>query len=140
MKAKTHTTNYYNAFIEVSEDCKAVQGQQPVSKGDSKSIAERQYELISRHPYRYTSDEVLFQVHADRNDLTTGEYEEARRVFFSRGQACLRASPLPKQYGFGIHFDQEGKMALYGRETDEYQKLLEDPDIKKVKAMRSSRK
>ncbi len=140
MKEKVYTTNYYDTFIEVSEDCKAEQGRPPVSKSGGKSVAERQYEIISRHPYRYTSDEVLFQVYADRQDLTPGEYDEARKSFFSKGQACFRASPLPKQYGFGLHFDAEGKVALYGRETDIYQQFLDNPAIKKVKGMRGSRK
>jgi hypothetical protein len=39
-----------------------------------------------------------------------------------------------------VHFNQEGKMAIYGRETLEYKEFIEDPKITKVKAMRSSRK
>lgn len=67
------------------------------------------------------------------------EYEQARAQFFSKGQACLRASPLTKTYGFGIHSNAEGKVALYGMETAAYEKLWADPNVKKVKAMRSSR-
>lgn len=59
--------------------------------------------------------------------------------FFSKGQACLRASPLTKTYGFGIHNDKNGKIALFGMETKEYQDFLKNSKIKKVKAMKSSR-
>ena len=137
---KIHTTNYFDTFIEAAEDTKAIHGIKPSPKGDKKTVAEIQYDLISKNPYKYTSDDILFQVFADRNDLTKAEYKQAREQFFSKGQACLRASPLTKIYGFGIHSDRNGKIALYGIETEEYQKLVSDPEIRKVKAMRTSRK
>lgn len=137
---KIHTTNYRDTFIEVAEDTKVTNGTIPVSKGEKKTIAELQYELLSKNPYKYTSDDILFQVFADRNDLIESEYEEARKQFFSKGQACFRTSPLTKTYGFGVHNDENGKMALYGLGTDEYQQFLNDSSIQKVKAMRTSRK
>ncbi len=135
---KIHTTNYFDTFIEASEDTKAVTGTQPPSK-DKKTVAEMQYELIVKNPYQYTSDDVLFQVYADRNELIQAEYQQARQDFFSKGQPCFRTSPLTKTYGFGIHNDIDGKIALYGIETEEYQNFVANPKIKKVKAMKSSR-
>lgn len=72
--------------------------------------------------------------------MTKSEYKQAREKFFSKGQPCFRASPLTKTYGFGVHSDKEGKVALYGMETEEYQNFLNDTKIKKVKAMRSTKK
>ncbi len=135
---KTHSTNYFNTLIETATDTKVAKGTVPPSKGN-KTIAERQYELIASAPYQYTSDDIIFQVYAERKDLTPDEYPAARTVFFSRGQACLRASPLAKNYGYGIHSNSEGKVALYGVETDEYQKFVKDDNTKKVKAMKSSK-
>lgn len=137
---KVHTTNYENTFIEVAEDSPATSGEIPKQKGDAKTIANIEFEMISSNPYKYSSDDVLFQVFADRNDLTKSEYNEARQKFFSKGQACLRASPLTKRYGWGIHNNENGKIALFGMETEEYQKLSKDKNLKIVKAMRSSRK
>ena len=135
---KTHTTNYFDTFIEVAEDTKATSGTKPPTK-INKTVAELQYEILVNQPYTYSSDDVLFKVFALRNDLTESEYEKARQDFFSKGQPCFRASPLTKTYGFGVHSSSEGKIALYGRETPEYQKYVDDPNIKKVKAMKSSR-
>ena len=135
---KIHTTNYIDTFIEVAEDTGVAKGNIP-PKRDRKTIAEMQYELIAQFPYKYTSDELLFKIYAERNTLAQEVYEEARRIFFSKGQACLRASPLPKKYGFGIHSDHEGNVALYGMETKEYLHFLNDTKIKKVKAMKSNR-
>lgn len=137
---KIHTTNYLNSFIEAAEDCPASFGEIPKIKGETKTIASAQFEIISKNPYKFTSDDVLFQVFADRNDLTKSEYTAERNQFFSKGQACLRASPLTKRYGWGIHNDKNGKIALYGIETPEYQKFLKDENLKLVKAMRTSKK
>lgn len=135
---KTHTTNYVDTFIEVAEDTKATTGTKPPSK-DKKTVAEMQYDLIANDPYQYTSDDVLFQVYADRNGLAETEYKQARAQFFSKGQPCFRTSPLAKTYGFGIHSNNEGKVAIYGMETASYQKLSTDPKVKKITAMKSSR-
>lgn len=137
---KTYTTNYFDTFIEVAEDCKVREGIRPQSNKKQRTIAEIQYELIAEYPYKYTSDDVLFWVFADRNGLTQSQYKQARAQFFSRGQACLRTSPLTKTYGFGIHFDHKGKVALHGMETEKYNEFLSDSKVKKVKAMRSSKK
>lgn len=139
IEGKIHTTNYFNTFIEVAEDYAASEAKIPVPKGDKKSIALQQYELIYQNPYKFTSDDVLFQVFADRNQIKKSDYEQSRKAYFSKGQACLRASPLTKSHGFGVHADQNGKLAIYAIGTDEYEGLLSDPEIKKVKAMRTSK-
>jgi hypothetical protein len=137
---KIHSTNYLDTFIEVADDCPNDISQIPLSKADSKSIAVMQYELLIKNPYKYTSDDILFQLFADRNDILKSEYEQARIEFFSKGQACFRASPLTKKFGFGVHADKDGKIAIFGRETKEYEQFLNDISIKKVKAMRTSKK
>lgn len=135
---KLHTTNYFDTFVEVADDTKVDCGTKPPTK-DKKTVAEMQYEMIAKNPYKYTSDDILFQVFADRNDLTKAEYKQAREQFFSKGQPCFRASPLTKTYGFGVHNDSNGKIAIYGMETNEYQIFLTDTKIQKVKAMKSSK-
>jgi hypothetical protein len=136
---KIHTTNYENAFIEVAEDCPAAGGEIPPAREDGKTIARIQYEMVSKNPYKFTSDDVLFQVFAERKELTEGELEDARKQFFSKGQACMRASPLTKRYGWGVHSDKDGKIALVPSDSAEYRKFLEDEKVPKFKAMRSSR-
>ena len=137
---KVHTTNYIDTFIEVADDCPTDISENPKSKGDKKTVAEMQFDLVLKNPYKYTSDDILFQVYADRNDLTKSEYKEAREQFFSKGQPCFRASQLTKRYGFGVHSDKDGKIAIFGRETKEYDNFVKDTKIKKVKAMKTSKK
>ena len=135
---KTHTTNYFNTLIEVAEDTKVDRGTIPPAK-DKKSVAQMQYELLNDNPYQYCSDDILFQVYVERNSIPKDEDPQAREQFFSKGQPCFRTSPLPKSYGFGIHSNGEGKIALYGMETETYQQLLSDTTVKKIKAMKSAR-
>lgn len=137
---RVQTTNYIDTFIEVADDCPTNISENPKSKGDNKTIAEMQFELVVKNPYKYTSDEILFQVYANRNHLTKSEYKEASEQFFSNGQPCFRASPLTKRYGFGIYSDKDGKVAIFGRETKEYEQFVNDAKIQKVKAMRTSKK
>ena len=138
-----HTTNYQNTFIEIAEDSKLTHGEMPPIKVDKKTVANLQFEMLYENPYKYTSDEVLFGIFATRKGFASDESDSYRMEeeahFFSKGQACFRASPLTKTYGWGIHSNEEGKIAIYGAETKEYQDFLKDDSIKKVKAMRSKR-
>ena len=136
---KIHTTNYPNTFIEIAEDCPANVGEIPPAKGEEKSVANIHFDMIRANPYKYTSDEVVFQVFALKKDLTVGEMDIERTAFFSKGQPCLRASPLGKRYGWGIHHDSEGKVAIFGADSEEYQRFLLDKTLAKTKAMRSKR-
>lgn len=136
---KVHTTNYRDTFIEIAEDCPAVAGEAPPERNGQPSVARLQFDLLRDHPYKYTSDELLFLVYATRHDLTEEELAQARVDFFSKGQPCLRASPLAKRYGWGVHSDAQERVAIYGCETAAYRSFLQNKDIKVVRAMRSGR-
>lgn len=136
---KVHTTNYENTLIEIALDCPVAKGEMPPMKGDKKSVANLQFDMLYESPYKYTSDEVLFSTFALRKEFPKSEWNEQRTAFLSKGQPCFRASPLGKRYGFGVHNDANGKIAIFGAETSEYAKLMTDPKVRKVKAMRSNR-
>lgn len=136
---KLHTTNYVNTFIEVADDCPVRQGEIPPQKEAAKSVAVLQFEALRKNPYAFTSDDLLFDIYAQKNDLADSERQEARQQFFSKGQACFRSSPLAKRYGWGVHSNTEGKLAIYGLGSPEYKQLTEDGTIKHLKAMRSKR-
>ncbi|MBR8657417.1 hypothetical protein KDH83_29285 [Achromobacter sp. Marseille-Q0513] len=130
------TTNYVDTFILASADSKARAGVAPARPG---TVAALQYGLLRDAPYRYTSDELLFEVHASRQGIDQAGRKAAWDAFFARSQACLRASPLVKQFGWGLHHDGQGKVALVGVETDAYRRLAADQALKVVPGMRSSR-
>jgi hypothetical protein len=132
------TTNYVNTFIEIAEDCPIAAAEVPPQKGEEKSVANLQFEMIMENPYKYTSDEVIFGIYALRNGIISN-LEEERATFFAKGQACLRASALTKRYGWGTHHDGEGKVALYAVESEAYKQFSEDAALKHTKGMRSKR-
>lgn len=137
---KIHTTNYTHTFIEIAEDCPATVGEIPPQKGTNRTIANIQFELLNKNaPYSLTSDDVLFQTYAEKNGIPKSEWKKAREVFFSKGQPCMRCSPLTKRYGWGVHSNEAGKIALVAAGSTEYKKRLKDKTLKVVKAMRTAK-
>lgn len=136
---KQHTTNYTNTFIEVAEDCPVSKSRIPPEKNE-KTLARLQYEKLIKNPYQYSSDDIIFECYAIKNGISENEKQQEREKFFSKGQPCLRCSPLAKKYGFGIHHNAEEKVALIPLESTEYQTLLNNASTPKTKAMRSKRK
>lgn len=133
------SSNYFDTFISVAEDCPVRVATIPPQKEHHKTVANLQFELIKNHPYQYTSDDVLFQVYASKNAIPKKDYKQAREIFFSKGQPCFRASPLTKRYGWGVHSDAQGRIALYAIESKDYVKLSGDKKLKQLRAMRSKR-
>lgn len=64
----------------------------------------------------------------------------AREEFFGKGQPCFRSSTLVKRYGWGVHSDATGRVALVAMESDEYRRLAADPALRHLRGMRSSRR
>jgi len=133
------TTNYYNTFIHIAEDCPVKSGEIPPQKNDEKTAAVIQFEMIKQNPYKFTSDDILFKVYAIKNKISSKENEREKEKFFSKGQPCFRSSPLTKRYGWGVHSNAEGKIAIYNVESAEYKKFSNDKNLKQLKAMRSKR-
>jgi len=133
------STNYKNTLIEIAADSKVTQGTIPPVRGKKKTIANLEYDLISENPYKFTSDDIKFAVHAIRNDIPKAQHKVQRNAYFSKGQPCFRASPLTKSYGWGVHANEHGKIALIAFESSEYQSIQADPSVTNVMAMRSKK-
>jgi hypothetical protein len=138
-----HTTNYFDTFIAVADDSSAP-GAVPPPWRATPSVAELTYAMIAEHPYEHTSDDVIFTVWADRQRLPADTRDEARALFFSKGQPCLRSSDLGKRYGWGVHSDSEGRVALVPLGSRDYEQLASGRSpagdrVAVTKAMRSSR-
>ena len=108
--AVVHTTNYVNTLITVSPDTKAVSAAVPPT--GTASVAELQFAMLHDRDYELTSDDVVFGVFAARRGIAVEDRKAARDRFFSTGQPCLRTSPLAKSYGWGIHADDDSRVAL----------------------------
>jgi hypothetical protein len=131
--------NYYDTLIEVADDCPATEAQVPQARGAKKTKAVVEHELLAKHPYTYTEEDIAFQVYAVLHDIPEAIWPTERKKFLSKGHPHLRVSPLAKRHGWGIHNNAEGKIALIAVESPEYKQLLNDPRTTKIKAFRSSR-
>ncbi|HEV2089256.1 MAG TPA: DUF6157 family protein [Cryptosporangiaceae bacterium] len=137
--------NYYQTLIAVAEDCPVTSSVVPVPRGGKRTVAVEQYELLAEQPGRLTQEDVLFMTWLRRQAAAEPPDEPTvaslRERFFSQEQPCLRASPLPKKYGFGLLFDRQGLVSLCPVESPEYGRIIEDPgEVKILKAMRSARR
>jgi hypothetical protein len=134
---------YRNTLIQVSPDSTAVTGMVPAPRGGKLTIPQLEYQLISAQPYALTQDEVQFEVHVRHRGFQPRDLKERRHQlladFFGHSRACLRVSSLPKTYGWGIHFDGAGRVALYAVDSPEYRRLSQDPAQTLLYAMRSAR-
>lgn len=89
--------------------------------------------MLIDNPYNYTSDDVLYVANAERRDI-------ARDDFFARIQPDFRLSPLTQRYGWGVHTDENGKIALYAVESAEYEIFASDISLRQFKSNRSKRR
>jgi hypothetical protein len=113
------------------DDCVSETGVIPPHKQPPTS-AQIVFDLVIDHPYEHTSDDVLYLAYGEPRGLSRGEH-------YSKGQPCFRASPITKRYGWGVHFDAQGKIAFYARDSEEYQKLSHDPDLTQLIALRNKK-
>lgn len=137
--------SYTDTFIQVAADCPVTSGVVPVAKGERKPLHVIQYELLSENPYKYTHEDLIFEVHIRHKSIPKEELEtrgnEIRETLFQKKHPCLRASLLPKKYGWGVHHNAEGKIAIYPMESEEYRQFVQSKrgNLQLLTALRSKR-
>jgi hypothetical protein len=136
--------NYYNTLIAVADACSQSNAVVPTPRAGKQTVATVQFDLIAENPGGLTQEDVLFETWLLRQEAeppSEEERAELRARFFGRSQACLRASPLPKKYGWGLLFDDAGRVRLCPMESAEYQRIVagEVLGVQVLKAMRSRR-
>lgn len=136
--------SYTDTFIQIAEDSSATESSEPTLYRGKKTIAGYELEVLKEKPYTYDQDELTFEVHVRRKEIPAEELWENRnkiwRELFSKGQPCLRSSALTKRYGWGAHYNADGKIALYGVETEEYQRFVDLGHVTVITANRSKAK
>jgi Family of unknown function (DUF6157) len=106
------TLNYHDRLIEVADECPATEAQVPQARGGMKTKAVIEYELLAKHPYAHTEEEIAFQVYAVLHNIPKANRPPERKTFLSKGHPHLRVSPLAKRYGWGFDNNADGKIAL----------------------------
>lgn len=135
--------NPVDQFIEIAPDCPLREARVPKDKGPKRSIAAIEYELLASKPYGYTLEELKFATFVQHKEIPPAALEAQRQrlwdEFFAKPCACMRASPLTKTYGWGAHYDKQGRIAIYAVESEAYERFVNDATIKKYSALRSKR-
>lgn len=138
------SVDYVDTFITIAPDATG-QVSEPRPRGGKPTVASATWELIHDAPYRHTAGDVIFTVWADRQGVPDADRAAARADYYAVGRPCLRASDLGKRYGWGVHADSHGRLAVYPAGTPEYESLAAGraPDgtaVQVVQAMRSGRR
>jgi hypothetical protein len=114
-------------IVLVALDCPAATATPPPPGRRGRSVAEVQYELLCEEPFRWTENEVLFESWWRRQpaaaSASEAEKESVRAEWLRGSRPCLRASPLPQRYGWGLVFDAEDRVALCAVESEAYRTL-----------------
>ena len=134
-----------NTFVQVAPDSTATRAVIPTARDGKKTIQMIQYQLLTAQPYSLTLNDLIFEIFVKRNNIKSTDLELHKGTIwaelFSKPHPCMRASMLPKKYGWGVHYDAAGKIALHALESEKYQRLSAFGDgVQKVElAMRSKR-
>jgi hypothetical protein len=134
-----------DTFVLVAPDCPVMMAAAPAARGATPAVPVIQYELLTTRPYALTLEDLIFETHVRRKGLSRAEAKARsatiRAELFAKPQACMQASALPKRYGWGVHYDSRGRLALYAMESEEYRQFAagEVAGVKVVQAMRSKR-
>ena len=120
--------NDSEVLFTIAEKCPAKNGIVPITNRKEKTVTMHYHDLLMESPYCFTYQQARKEVHENRRgktDLKLNSYD-------------MRRSELCKIWGWGVHADRNGKLALVGCETDEYQRLLKDSSVRKIKALNPS--
>lgn len=114
-------------IILVAEDCTVSKSEAPPLGIRKKTIARIDYEVLIANPYVFTERDFFKEVHfglRKRFDLKIESYN-------------IKRSALVQSHGWGVHRNNEGKLALIPMESAEYKRLQET--IKNSKSYRRNR-
>ncbi|MEM5532434.1 DUF6157 family protein [Pseudoalteromonas arctica] len=83
---------------------------------EGKTVTRIAYEVLIENPYLYTEQEFMREVHIVRrkcSNLKINKYS-------------IKRSDLLKKFGWGVHKDSNGKMALVAVDSDHYRRLSKE--------------
>ena len=134
-----------NTFVLVAADCPVTAAEVPVGRGSTPTVPVLQHELLIARPYSLTLEDLMFEIHVRRAGLSAAEAKKQaaaiHALLFGKPWPCMRASALPKRYGWGVHHDAAGKLALVPMQSAEYRRFADGKvkGVEVVPAMRSKR-
>ena len=114
-------------LIKISEDSPTSNSLRPIKKNTVEYI---KFDILSEYPYKFTEEEFFEEVHFNRRK----KYNLKIKTY------SLKRLGLVKRYGWGIHINEKGTIAMIPCESEQYKTLLNNPKVKKSKAYRNKGK
>ena len=124
MSKEKQNQDLVNALITVAESS-AKTSIIPTSKSKKETVKEVVYRVLNENPYKYKQNDLFYEVHI--NQMKKDKTLKLEKYKLQRSELC-------SLLGWGIHGDEEGRLALVPIESSEYKSLLENPSITKKKA------
>ena len=130
-------TSYRDTFVRIAPDCPESRAVEPPQRGKTVPLHLIQLDLLQTKPYHYTHEALVAECERRRE---TGETRaEILARIRSKPLPCLRCSALAKRYGWGFHFDGDGKIAAIPAGGADYRAFEKRTDLQQVHAMRGKR-
>ena len=133
-----HTTDYFDTFIAVAEDCPVDAAEVPTAKS-APTIASLHHDLIAAAPYALTSDEVIFETFAIRSAIPDDERDAARGASSRRVSRVCAPRPWANATGGARTMTAKVGSPSFAVGTPEYERLAKDASLTQTRAMRSRR-
>ena len=61
--------NYFDTLIEVADDCPTKKAKAPLATAGKKTKAVVEYEILVKHPYSHTEEDIAFETYAVLHDI-----------------------------------------------------------------------
>jgi hypothetical protein len=124
MTKEKQNKDLVNTLITVAESSSKT-SEIPVSKTGKKTVITTLFKVLKENPYQFKQYDVFFEVHIKKLENSKALKLETYK---------LQRSNLCALLGWGIHGNEEGKLALVAAESPEYKGLLNNSKINKKKA------
>ncbi|BCU76201.1 DUF6157 family protein [Luteolibacter sp. LG18] len=131
--------SYTNTFVRIAADCPESHAIEPPARGKTVPVHTIQLGLLRDAPYHYTHEALVVESELRRDPEEKETRAEIVKRVRSKPIPCLRCSSLAKRYGWGFHFDAEGKIAVVPAGSPEYLALEKRQDLQQVPAMRNKK-
>lgn len=118
-----------NTLIQIASTS-VKQSTVPISKSGKKTEAILLYEVLINNPYRFKQNELFAEVY----------FKIKQKPHLKIETYMMQRSELCSLFGWGIHGDEEGRLALVPSESDMYKVLFAKPFIIKKKAFNKHKK
>src|SRR5205823_13559132 len=80
--------NYFDTLIEVANDCPTKKAQVPLARDGKKTKAVVEYEILVKHPYSHTEEDIAFETYAVLHDIPKDIWPPGTQEILEQGPSA----------------------------------------------------